>query len=55
MAITEVAAYVAPAKKQRSFLFGVGMASPVGFDSVLDSSRLGGFRLGVIVSCALVR
>ena len=30
------------------------MASPVGFDSVLDSSRLGGFRLGVIVSCALV-
>lgn len=30
------------------------MASPVGFDSVLDSTRLGGFRLGVIVSCALV-
>ena len=30
------------------------MASPVGFDSVLDSARLGRFRLWVIVSCALV-
>jgi AAHS family 4-hydroxybenzoate transporter-like MFS transporter len=30
------------------------MASSVGFDSVLDSARLGRFRLGVIVSCALV-